>query len=103
MIELGGMIAISIGWQPDGHLRGNRQPLNNTAVLVVRDANDHKGSSSSCRVHQPVNSTGVRNIVLQLPAPAAMDRVRDSGTTAGRGFSTESTLAFNRPKATEWT
>src|SRR5664279_2630567 len=39
------MVAISIGWQPDGDLGGNRQPLDDTAVLVVCYANDHGDSS----------------------------------------------------------
>ena len=78
MVELGGMVAISIGWQPDGDLGGNGQPLDDTAVLVMRDANDHKESSSSCGVHLPGNSTGVWIIGLQPPAPAAMDKVCDS-------------------------
>jgi hypothetical protein len=41
VVELGGVVAISIGWQPDRDLGGNGQPLDDTAVLVVRDANDH--------------------------------------------------------------
>jgi hypothetical protein len=44
VVELGGMVAISIGWQPDGDLGGYGQPLDDTAVLVVRDTNDHRDS-----------------------------------------------------------
>jgi hypothetical protein len=47
VIELGGVVAISIGWQPDGDLGGNGQPLDDTAVLVMRNANDHGDFSSS--------------------------------------------------------
>jgi hypothetical protein len=47
MIELGGMVAISIGWQPDGDLCGYGQPLDDTAVLVVRYADYHEDSSFS--------------------------------------------------------
>jgi hypothetical protein len=50
VVELGGMVAISIGWWRDGDLGGNGQPLDDTAGLVVRDANDHGISSSSNRV-----------------------------------------------------
>ena len=32
---------ISVGWQADGNLGGDGQPLDDTAVLVVRDTNDH--------------------------------------------------------------
>jgi len=44
VVELGGMIAISIGWQPDGDFGGYRQPLDDAAILVVRDTNDHRDS-----------------------------------------------------------
>jgi hypothetical protein len=43
VVELGGMVAISIGRQPDGDLGGYGQPLDDTAVLVMRDANDRGG------------------------------------------------------------
>ena len=45
VVELGGMVAISIGWQPDGDFGGYGQPLDDAAVLVVRDTNDHGNSS----------------------------------------------------------
>jgi hypothetical protein len=45
VVELGGMIAIPIGREPDGDLGGNGQPLDDTTVLVMRDANDHGDSS----------------------------------------------------------
>jgi hypothetical protein len=35
------MVPISIGWQTDGDFGGYGQPLYDTAILVVRDANDH--------------------------------------------------------------
>jgi hypothetical protein len=44
VVELGGMVAISIGWQPDRNLCGYGQSLDNAAVIVVRDTNDHKDS-----------------------------------------------------------
>jgi hypothetical protein len=44
VVELGGMVAISIGWQPDGDLGGYGQPLDDTAVLVMRYSNDHGDS-----------------------------------------------------------
>jgi len=50
VVELGGMVAISIGWQADGDFGGYGQPLDDTAVLVVRDTNNHGDSSSSNRV-----------------------------------------------------
>ena len=45
VVELGGMVAISIGWQPDGDLGGNGQPLDDTAVLVMRYSNNHRDYS----------------------------------------------------------
>ena len=45
MVELGGMVAIAIGWQADGDLGGYGQPLDDTTVIVVGDANDHGNSS----------------------------------------------------------
>jgi len=39
------MVAISIGWQPDGDLGGNGQPLDDTAVLVMRYSNNHRDYS----------------------------------------------------------
>jgi len=42
VVELGRMAAISIGWQADGDFGGYGQPLNDTAVVVVRDTNDHE-------------------------------------------------------------
>jgi hypothetical protein len=32
------MVAISIRWKPDGDFRGKGQPLDETAILVMRDA-----------------------------------------------------------------
>ena len=43
MVELGGMVAVAIGWEPDGDLGGYGQPLDDAAVLVVRDTNNHGG------------------------------------------------------------
>ncbi len=43
MIELGRMVTISIGWQADGDLGGNRQPLDDTAVLVARNTDNEGG------------------------------------------------------------
>ena len=39
------MVAIAIGWQADGDVGGYGQPLDDTAVLVTRDANDRRDSS----------------------------------------------------------
>ena len=44
VVELDGMVAISIGWQPNGNFSGYGQPLDYTAVIVMRDTNDHKDS-----------------------------------------------------------
>ena len=44
VVELRGMVAISVGWQPDGDLGGYGQPLDNTAVIIVCNTNDHKDS-----------------------------------------------------------
>jgi hypothetical protein len=40
VVELGGVVTISIGRQADGDFCGHGQPLNDTAVVVVRDTND---------------------------------------------------------------
>jgi hypothetical protein len=45
VVELGGMVAIPIGRKPDGNLGGNGQPLDDAAVLVVRNTNNHGESS----------------------------------------------------------
>jgi hypothetical protein len=45
VVELGGMVAISIGWQPDRDFGGYGQPLDDTAIVVMRNANDHGDSS----------------------------------------------------------
>ena len=40
MVELGGMVAVPVGWQADGDLGGNGQPLDDTAVVVMGDTDD---------------------------------------------------------------
>jgi hypothetical protein len=45
VVELGGMVAISIGWQPDRNLCGYGQPLDYAAVIVMRNTYDHVDSS----------------------------------------------------------
>src|SRR5207244_13164076 len=41
VVELGGMVAVSVGRQADGDLGGYGQPLDDAAVGVVSDTNDH--------------------------------------------------------------
>jgi hypothetical protein len=48
-VELIRMVTISIGWQADGDLGGNGQPLDDTAVLVMGNTNDHGNSPSQMR------------------------------------------------------
>jgi hypothetical protein len=50
--------SVSIGWQPDGDLGGYGQPLDDTAVLVVRDANDHDDSSFAASIPCPFSHRG---------------------------------------------
>ncbi|SPF37238.1 hypothetical protein SBA1_1740005 [Candidatus Sulfotelmatobacter kueseliae] len=58
MVELGGMAVISIGWQADRDFGRYGQPLNDTAIVVVRDANDHGNSSFSNGI-DPAGRVGV--------------------------------------------
>jgi hypothetical protein len=41
VIELSRVVTISIRWQRDGDFCGYGQPLDDTAVMVVRDTDDH--------------------------------------------------------------
>jgi hypothetical protein len=58
VVELGGMVAISIGWQPDGNLGGYGQPLDDTAIVVMQDTNDPANSSFAGSIPCPFSHRG---------------------------------------------